>query len=132
MLTRHGSCHCGAVRFEAEIDFAAGTLRCNCSICAKARFWAALVKPEAFRLLAGAGELSEFESRSGPDRHFFCKHCGIRPFGTGKSPRLGEFYGVNVACLDDVADEELAAIPVTYVDGRDDNWHAAPVHTRHL
>ena len=33
--TREGGCHCGAVRFEAEVPEPLRCGRCNCSICAK-------------------------------------------------------------------------------------------------
>ena len=132
LKTYHGSCHCGAVRFEADIDLRQGTLRCNCSICTKVRFWPAVVKPEAFRLLAGEGELSKYQFNTMRDEHFFCKHCGVRSFGTGESPRWGKFYGVNVTCLDDVSDRELASAPITFLNGRDDDWDAPPSEVRHL
>ena len=47
-----GSCHCGAVRYEADVDLSKGTIRCNCSICTKARAWFTFAGGEQFHLLA--------------------------------------------------------------------------------
>ncbi|HTD06628.1 GFA family protein [Undibacterium sp.] len=132
MKTYQGSCHCGAVRFEADIDLGQQTLRCNCSFCTKIRCWATMVAPESFRLTAGEVDLSEYQFEPKIERHFFCKHCGVRPFGIGNSPRHGKFYGVSVACLDNAAIDELANAPITYVDGRNDHWSSPPAQTGHL
>lgn len=131
MKTYRGSCHCGDVRFEADIDLSQGTVKCNCSICTKLRFWPAIVAPASFRLLAGA-ELAHYRFGTRTDGHAFCPRCGVHAFGTGHSPRWGEFVAVNVSCLDDISTDELANAPVTFLDGRNDNWHAAPGETRHL
>ena len=130
--TFHGSCHCGAVRFAADIDLARGTLRCNCSFCARLRWWAAIVTPAAFRLLTGADALGDYQFHTRREHHFFCRHCGVHPFGTGTSPRWGAFYAVNVACLADAAPEDLAAAPITWIDGKNDNWDSVPAATGHL
>jgi hypothetical protein len=124
MKTYHGSCHCGALRFEADIDLGQGTLKCNCSICRKRRFWPAIVQPGAFRLLAGTPAVYQFGARN--DHHYYCKACGVHTFGTGNSPRWGAFYAVSLSCLDDASDEELAAAPVTFIDGRNDCWDVVP------
>lgn len=130
--TYDGSCHCGAVRFAAEIDLAAGTSRCDCSICSKARFWKAVIKADAFRLKQGQEVLTEYQFGSHSIRHFFCSRCGIKPFGRGFIPELGAFVAVNVACLDGISPEELAAAPVSYEDGRNNRWESSPAVTRHL
>jgi hypothetical protein len=130
--TYHGSCHCGAVRFEAGIESSQGTVRCNCSFCAKGRFWSAIVKPDSFRLLSGEAELTGYQFHTKTERHFFCRHCGIRLFGIGRSPRWGEFYSVNVTCLDEVTAEELLNAPIAYLDGKNDNWDIQSLELRHL
>ena len=129
--TYSGGCHCGAVRYEADVDFSQDTLKCNCSICRKARAWLVAVGGDDFRLLSGADALTEY--RFGPQRirHLFCKHCGVKSFGRAELPH-GGFVAVSVSCLDNVPDAQLASLPVTYVDGRDDHFQSAPAETRHL
>ena len=130
--TYKGSCHCGAVRFEADIDLTQPTYRCNCSICSRNRFWPAVVRPEAFRLLAGESELTRYLFNSRRNEHYFCKHCGVLAFGIGTDTPIGRMVGVNLGCLTDVSDEELSRLPITYVDGLNDWWERAPEFFAHL
>ena len=41
-------------------------------------------------------------------------------------------YGVNLGCLENVTEEELSAVPITYVDGRHDKWQDSPEFFAHL
>jgi hypothetical protein len=130
--TYQGSCHCGAVRFEADIDLAQGTAKCNCSICFKTRAWMAFVPGGSFRLLAGEGELRDYQFNKQKIHHHFCGKCGVRPFARGSDPQGNEFRAVRVNCLDGVEPRELADAPVKYMDMLHDDFKAAPAETRHL
>ena len=132
LKTYRGSCHCGAVTFEADLDLTQSSYRCNCSICRRNRFWPAVARPEHFRLLTGESELTQYLFNTRKKHHFFCKHCGVRCFGVGTETPIGKMYGVNLGCLTDVTDEELSKVPVTYVDGLHDNWQNAPAFFSHL
>jgi hypothetical protein len=127
-----GSCHCGAVRFRAATDLEAGTVRCNCSICSKGRFWLAVVSPQDFHLDKGADALSTYSIGSGNFEHHFCSRCGIKPFVHGRQGPTGEFYAVSLASLDGVDPQTLAAAPVMFMDGAADAFDRPPAVTGHL
>jgi hypothetical protein len=129
----HGSCHCGAVRFECELDLAEITSKCNCSICTKTRFWKAIARADAFRLLRGEDALTNYQFGHKAIHHFFCSRCGVKPFGSGEMEALGgKFYAVNVTCLDDATEREFAEAPVVHEDGRNDRWDRVPAEIRYL
>jgi hypothetical protein len=132
LKTHSGSCHCGAVRFEADVDVAQGMIKCNCSSCAKARSWLAFVPASRYRLTAGAEFQANYQwtppGKPAPTIEFhFCKICGIRTPGRGECDKGGAFYAVQVPLLNDVDPEELAAGPVQYVDGLHDPTARRPI-----
>jgi hypothetical protein len=131
--TFQGSCHCGAIKFEADLDLSEGSNRCNCSICAKARAWFAFAKgPERFRLIDGTGATEYRWTPAHMDSphltYTFCKHCGIRAYAQGNLEFLGGvFHAVSVPALE-LTPEQLAKLPVRYVNGRDNKFEHAPAH----
>ena len=134
LKTYVGSCHCGAVRFEADLDIAAGTGKCNCTICTKMRLWLVTARPEAFRLTAGEAELTDYVGNNKIAHHLFCRRCGVRPFERVDTPNMlgATYFNINVACLDGLDIDELMAAPVSYYDGRNNNWGSRPAEVRHL
>jgi hypothetical protein len=132
LRTYRGSCHCGAVRFEAQLDLSQPTYRCNCSICRRTRFWPAVATAEGFRLVSGESDPTEYRFNTRKNQHFFCRHCGVRAFGVGNDTPIGKMYGVNIGCVDELTEEELSQLPITYIDGRNDRWPNAPHFTSHL
>ena len=137
--TYHGSCHCGAVRFEADVDLAQGIRKCNCTFCWKTGYRKALVPFAALRITAGKDGLRNYQPTpsswpKGDVDHHVCATCGVHPFSRGylEKEMGGHFWAVNVACLDDATEEELAAAPVIYEDGKRDRQDRAPAITSYL
>jgi hypothetical protein len=124
-VKRHlGGCHCGAVRFQVEVDVTQAAARCNCTICTRVGAAAKLVKPSAFELLSGESQLGQYEWGYKISKRFFCKTCAIHCFARGHLPEVGgDYVSVNLNCLDDVDISELA---IVHWDGRHDNWDAGP------
>lgn len=68
--TYSGGCHCGAVRYEPDVDLSQGTLKCNCSICSKARAWLIAIDSGDFRLLSGPDEAPAIQIRGNSELDF--------------------------------------------------------------
>jgi hypothetical protein len=109
----HGSCHCGAVKFEVRTAIEPA-VRCNCSLC---RRRGALMSPTfaaaELKIVSGEDALSMYQFNSRVAKHFFCKHCGIYPFHqTRKDPAL---WRVNLGCLEGV---DPYALEASVADGK--------------
>ncbi len=117
-MSKHlGGCHCGAVRFEVELDLENAS-ECNCSICTKKG--AVHHRATAFRLLSGEEYLTLYQFGEKKAKHLFCSRCGIHSF---TNPRAApDKVTVNLRCLDDY--HEIAErLTIRQFDGR--NWESA-------
>jgi len=122
LRTYQGGCHCGAVRFQAELDLASGGSMCNCTVCTKIAGVTTAVKPAAFRLLAGEDSLASYEWGAKIGTRKFCKHCGVHCFAPGHLAELGgDYVSISLNALDDF---DRATIAIRHWDGRHNNWHA--------
>jgi hypothetical protein len=63
-------------------------------------------------MLRGQENLAEYRFGRDAIGHFFCRTCGVKPFGRGEMEAMGGvFYGVNIACLDDLTPSQLGELP---------------------
>ena len=118
-----GGCHCGAVRFEVEINGPAEVEDCNCSICRMSGFLHLIVPASRFRLLQGEAELSSYRFNTGVAEHRFCRICGIKPFYVPRSNPDG--IDVNLRCLE----QWPAEVRIVPFDGR--NWEVNAASLAH-
>ncbi|MBV9826901.1 MAG: GFA family protein [Alphaproteobacteria bacterium] len=102
-----GQCHCGNIRYEAEVD--AATVRvCHCSDCQRLTGSAfrtnVATLPGTFRLLSGTPKVYLKTAESGNKRaHGFCPDCGTPLYATSPDPNPAS-YGLRVGGLDQRAE----------------------------
>jgi len=97
-----GRCHCGNIRYEAEIDPGKVTM-CHCTDCQMltgSAFRANVQAPrETFVLRGGAPKTYIKTAESGNKRaHAFCPECGTPVYSAAISDP--PFYSLRVGCLD--------------------------------
>ena len=114
---REGGCHCGAVRFAAELADEVEAQTCTCSICAMTGFTHVIVPQSRFRLLQGADKLTTYTFNTGVAKHLFCSVCGVKSFYRPRSNPDG--WSLNARCLDEAT---RPALKLSEFDGR--NWEA--------
>ena len=110
-----GGCHCGAVRYEVEADLSSA-IECNCSYCSQKGLVLTFVPGDAFRLLAGEKDLTDYRFHTKKIAHLFCRHCGVQSFGRGARDDGTPTVAINVRCLDDV---DLTALKPRPFNGKD-------------
>ncbi|MGM9484002.1 GFA family protein [Roseateles sp. NT4] len=113
-MTHHGSCHCGRIKFEVEVE-PASALSCNCSICQRKGSLLWFVPRTALKLLTPDENASSYTFNQHVIRHRFCPTCGMHPYGEGKGPDGSAMAAINIRCLEDI---DLKAVTITEFDGR--------------
>lgn len=109
--TYEGSCHCGDVRFEVDLDISHVRV-CDCTLCRKRGALNHRVDDEYFRLLTPLDDLTLYQWHTKTAKDYFCARCGILPF---RRPRTApHLWTVNIRCLDTV---DLDAIPKEFLRG---------------
>ncbi len=98
-----GKCHCGQIRYEAEIDPAKSNI-CNCTDCQMltGSVFRVAVPADArtFKLLSGTPKVYVKTADSGTKRrHSFCPNCGTPTFATADTDNPPT-YSLRVGCLD--------------------------------
>lgn len=99
MIEAKGGCHCGAVRFTAQLpDPPIPALDCKCSICRMTGYLHVIVALADFGLLSGRDELTSYRFGTGAAQHLFCRICGVKSFYEPRSHPGA--WSVNAHCLD--------------------------------
>ncbi|HUF43017.1 MAG TPA: GFA family protein [Verrucomicrobiae bacterium] len=100
---RHkGSCHCGKVAFEVNVNTSSNcmpSLRSTRQLC----------------LLTADADIGTYTFNKHVVKHRFCRTCGIHPYGEGSDPQGNRMAAINIRCLEGI---DLEKIPVQHFDGR--------------
>lgn len=110
-----GGCHCGAVRYEVEIDLTQPVIECNCSYCERQGLLLSFVPAEKLTVTEGTDALTEYHFNTGTIDHLFCRTCGVQCFGRADMGEKGAGAAINVRTVDGIDLSKITRMPY---DGR--------------
>lgn len=96
---REGGCHCGQVRYRAQMPEPLRGGRCNCSICAMKGVVMVRVPLAALEVTKGQDTVRCYSFNTGIAKHWFCPNCGIHVFHQARSDP--DQYGISAATIDE-------------------------------
>ena len=105
-----GGCHCGAVRYRAQVPADARVRRCNCSICAMKGVLMIDVPLQNLDVVRCDEIIALYTFNTHEAKHHFCPRCGIHVFHQTRSDP--DKYGLNAATIDGVSPYDFAEVPV--------------------
>ena len=109
----NGSCHCGAIKFQAPTP--AEITHCNCTYCDRVGALWAYCDPEDFTLQGDPADLIEYAQTKGA--HFSCGTCGMVTHGRSPDWSDPSIEKISYNVRMDV-DFDRSPVPVIELDGR--------------
>jgi hypothetical protein len=95
--TYAGSCHCGFIKFEVDMDLDHVRV-CDCTICKKRGALNHRVEEADIRIFTPLENMIQYKWHTQTATDYICPTCGILPF---RHPRdRPDIWTVNVRCLD--------------------------------
>jgi len=106
-----GSCHCGAVEFEVQLEGEFDDVsHCDCSLCKRRAAFVATAPLDRFKVTKGSEKLALYQWNTKTAKHYFCKICGIYTHHQRRSDP--NEYGFNIGCIEGINPFEYGAVLV--------------------
>ncbi len=111
MEKRTGQCHCGAVKYEVELDLTQPVIECNCSHCSVKSLLLSAAPQSALSITEGEENLTEYRFNTEKIAHRFCKTCGVQPLATALGKDGTPMSMINVRTIDGIDLSTLSRMP---------------------
>ncbi len=111
MEKRTGQCHCGAVKYEVNLELTHPVIECNCSHCGIKSLLLSPAPQSELSILSGEDNLTEYRFNTEKISHLFCKTCGVQPFAKADGADGTPMSMVNVRTVDNIDLSVLTRMP---------------------